>query len=78
MGMEFGEAFSRSKTFLKKRVRAPQRVGGQPALAFAVHPVIVRAQPRTAARGKVLFDSLGRPVSVRNAPSVRRLKKRRR
>ena len=78
VGMELGQAFSKSKEFLRKRVRAPQRVMGQPALAFAVTPSIIRERPRVAARGVVLFDQFGRPVSVRNAPSVRRLKRKRR
>lgn len=73
-----GQAFSKSKEFLRKRIRSPPRIGGQPALAFAVTPSIIRERPRVAAKGEVLFDQFGRPVSVRNAPSVRRLKRKRR
>lgn len=40
--------------------------------------VIRRKVPRKAARGRVLFDQFGRPVSVRNAPAVRRARRRRR
>ena len=40
--------------------------------------VIRRKVPRKAARGRVLFDAQGRPVSVRNAPAVRRARRRRR
>jgi len=36
-----------------------------------------RTKPRVAARGRVLFEQSGRPVSVRNAPSVRRRRKSR-
>lgn len=38
---------------------------------------VVRRKPRVAARGRTLFDAQGRPVSVRNAPAVRRARKRR-
>ena len=37
-----------------------------------------RKRPRRAAKGRTLFDSRGLPVSVRNAPNVRRLRKSRR
>ncbi len=40
--------------------------------------VIRRKVPRKAARGRVLFNAQGRPVSVRNAPAVRRARRRRR
>ena len=78
VGQELGQAFSKSKEFLRKRVRQPPRASGQPPLAFTVTPQFIRETPRTAGKGRVLFDQFGRPVSVRNAPSVRRLKKRRR
>lgn len=39
--------------------------------------VITRSPPRVAAKGRTLFDAQGRPVSVRNAPSIRRAKKKR-
>ena len=72
-----GQAFSKSKEFIRKRVRQPQRISGQPPLAFAVTPQFIRETPRTAGKGRVLFDHFGRPISIRNAPTVRRLKKRR-
>lgn len=40
--------------------------------------VIRRKVPRKAARGRVLFDAQGRPVSVRNAPAVRRARRSKR
>jgi len=48
----------------------------QPASRQSSSP-IVREKPRKAAAGRTLFDAQGRPVSVRNAPTVRRAKKRR-
>ncbi len=38
---------------------------------------IRRKVPRRAAPGRVLFDQFGRAVSVRNAPTVRRARRRR-
>ena len=72
-----------TRGFVKRNVRAPRSVGGQAPLAFAlvqqpISPRVVRKQPRVAARGRVLFTRSGKPVSVRNAPNVRRLRKRRR
>ena len=68
-----------TKRFIKKRVSVPK---SQPPLAFAVAPQIspgiIRTTPRTARKGETLFDAEGRPVSVRNAPRIRRLRKRRR
>lgn len=40
--------------------------------------VIRRKKPRKAARGKVFFDQFGRPIAIRNAPAIRRARKRRR
>ena len=82
VGSELGMAFRQGRRFVRRNVRAPRSVGGQPPFAFAVVPPIsegiIRRQPRTARRGEVLFDAEGRPVSVRNATNIRRfrLKKR--
>ena len=66
--------------FLRRNVRAPARIAGQPPLAFAVVPTISpginRQQPRMARKGEALFNAEGMPVSVRNAPGVRRAKRR--
>jgi len=37
---------------------------------------ITRSPPRKAGKGRVLFTASGKPVSVRNAPTVRRRRKR--
>jgi len=39
---------------------------------------VLRERPRVAARGQTFFDQFGRPISVRNAPAVRRRRKKRR
>lgn len=82
VGQELGQAIRGAKRFVKKNVRKPKRIAGQPPLGFALVPEnigvgIVRDKPRMAAKNEVLFDRFGRPVSVRNAPSVRRAKRRR-
>lgn len=37
---------------------------------------VLRRKPRRAAPGMVLFNRQGMPVSVRNAPSIRRIRKK--
>jgi len=75
---EVGTAF---KPFVSS-LRAPARVAGQPPLGFAVvpplNPRVVRKKPRMARKGEVLFDREGRAVSIRNAPNIRRLRKKKR
>lgn len=66
VGQELGQGF--------KIVRGQLKRPKPGALKFA----IVRQQPRVSGRGRVLFDQFGQPVSVRNAPTVRSAKKRRR
>ncbi len=39
---------------------------------------VSRKKPRKAAPGRTFFNSRGLPVSVRNAPNVRRLRRKRR
>jgi len=80
VGRDLGTAFRQGRTFVRKNVRAPVRIAGQPPLAFAVAPPISmginREQPRMARKGEALFNAEGMPVSVRNAPGVRRAKRK--
>ena len=75
VGREAGRAFG--------SLRAPRARKGSPSLGFALvpdqlNPRVVRKKPRKAGRTRILFTKSGKPVSVRNAPAVRRLRKRRR
>lgn len=80
VGSELGQAFRQGRSFLKKNVRAPARTAGLPPLAFAVVPTISpginRSPPRMARKGEALFNAEGMPVSVRNAPGVRKARRK--
>jgi len=58
--------------FISRFAEAQRQAAGIPKRS-----VIRRAKPRVAARGRTLFDAQGRPVSVANAPAVRRARKKR-
>ena len=80
VGSELAGGFRQGRSFIRKNVRAPATTPGQPPLAFAVVPIISpginRERPRIARKGEALFNAEGMPVSVRNAPGVRRAKRK--
>lgn len=72
----------------KTRVSRSESIVGSPGLIGSpileefrmpgpMDSMFVREEPRTAGRGRVFFDEFGRPLSIRNAPNVRRIKKKR-
>ena len=36
---------------------------------------IIRKKPRIAGKNRVFFDRFGRPISIRNAPSARKIRR---
>jgi len=78
---ESARAVAKEAGRLIRLARRPPVRKDSPSLGFALMPTdlnprIVRKRPRKAAPGRILFDAQGRVISVRNAPTVRRLRRR--
>ena len=68
---------TRSQSVVGSPGLIPSKLLEEARMPGPMDSMFIREEPRTQGRGRVFFDEFGRPLSIRNAPNIKRIRKRR-